>query len=76
MFTGRVDPLGVIWSYFENKAKMKRVFVIYGLGGAGKTQTALKAVEGMAGRRVMMEMCWLGSLSLLFQIIGSRISSL
>jgi hypothetical protein len=50
MFTGRVDPLGVIGSYFDNRAQMRRVFVIHGLGGAGKTQTALKAVQLMAER--------------------------
>jgi hypothetical protein len=57
MFTGRVDPLGVIGSYFDNKVQMRRVFVVHGLGGAGKTQTALKAVEQMAGRQVQEITC-------------------
>jgi Ni2+-binding GTPase involved in maturation of urease and hydrogenase len=76
MFTGRVDPVGVIGSYFANKAKIRRVFVIHGLGGAGKTQTALKAVERMAARRVHMSVFRLDFLIRLSQIIDSRISSL
>jgi hypothetical protein len=52
IFTGRVDALRIIKYYFEKKAQMRRVFVFHGLGGAGKTQTALKAVELMAKKRV------------------------
>jgi hypothetical protein len=47
-FTGRVNPLQMIRTYFTNRTQRRRVFAIHGLGGAGKTQTALKAIEQMS----------------------------
>jgi Cdc6-like AAA superfamily ATPase len=48
VFTGREDILSQLDSYFslEGPDKEKQhIFVLYGLGGAGKTQIALKFVD-------------------------------
>ena len=53
VFTGREDILKQLDGYFslEGPAKEKRhTFVLYGLGGAGKTQIAFKFVQ-MCGNR-------------------------
>ena len=49
-FTGRVDILNKLSTYFsETTTSMacatQRVFVLFGMGGAGKTQIALKFVN-------------------------------
>ncbi|KAF8598106.1 TPR-like protein, partial [Ceratobasidium sp. AG-I] len=45
-FTGREDILGQMSDYFFSKSSMdRRLFVLCGLGGAGKTQLALKFVQ-------------------------------
>ena len=44
-FTGRQDVLTQMEEFFFDDSLKKHVFVLYGLGGAGKTQTALKFVE-------------------------------
>ena len=44
-FTGREDILVQMRQYFSNDSQDQRIFVLYGLGGAGKTQIALKFVE-------------------------------
>ncbi|KIK53683.1 hypothetical protein GYMLUDRAFT_250145 [Collybiopsis luxurians FD-317 M1] len=46
-FTGRKDILADLETYFfvkspSTEAQEKKLFVLYGMGGAGKTQTALK----------------------------------
>jgi Cdc6-like AAA superfamily ATPase len=46
MFTGREDILEKMESYFSKPASLeRRLFVLHGLGGAGKTQLALKFVQ-------------------------------
>lgn len=50
LFTGRSMEVGLVTRYFENNEQAQQVFVLHGLGGAGKTQTALKSVELMASR--------------------------
>lgn len=45
VFTGREDILAQMREYFVGESKKQRVFVLYGLGGAGKTQIALRFVE-------------------------------
>jgi hypothetical protein len=48
VFTGREDILAQLDNYFnvEGPAKQEQhIFVLYGLGGAGKTQIALKFVN-------------------------------
>ncbi|KDQ48954.1 hypothetical protein JAAARDRAFT_144167, partial [Jaapia argillacea MUCL 33604] len=46
-FTGRKDILFKLEEYFTSAAlsTRQRVFVLYGLGGAGKTQIARKFIE-------------------------------
>ena len=47
MFTGRKAILGHIAQCFNPSAtsEKQRIFVLYGLGGSGKTQLMLKFVE-------------------------------
>jgi tRNA A37 threonylcarbamoyladenosine biosynthesis protein TsaE len=45
LFIGRVDELVCIEKCLADGSKERSVFVLYGLGGAGKTQLALKFVE-------------------------------
>ncbi|KAF8595697.1 FabD lysophospholipase-like protein, partial [Ceratobasidium sp. AG-I] len=46
VFTGRQDILGQMDSYFSKPASLeRRLFVLHGLGGAGKTQLALKFIQ-------------------------------
>ncbi|KZT38064.1 hypothetical protein SISSUDRAFT_1062274 [Sistotremastrum suecicum HHB10207 ss-3] len=46
IFTGRHDILQRMTSFFDPISnKMRRVFVIHGVGGSGKTQTAYKFVD-------------------------------
>jgi hypothetical protein len=49
-FTGREEQVVRVVTYFSNKSHKRRVFVLHGLGGAGKTQLALKCVERMGDR--------------------------
>ena len=44
-FTGRDDILAQMRQYFLNESRDQRIFVLHGLGGAGKTQIALKFVK-------------------------------
>ena len=44
-FTGRSDVLKQMHESFSNDSQDQHIFVLYGLGGAGKTQVALKFVE-------------------------------
>ena len=44
-FTGRSDILAQMHECFSNDSQDQHMFVLYGLGGAGKTQVALKFVE-------------------------------
>ena len=44
-FTGRQDVLGQMRDFFFDGSQKRHVFVLHGLGGAGKTQIALKFVE-------------------------------
>jgi hypothetical protein len=53
VFTGREDILNQLDDYFslEGPDKDKQhIFVLYGLGGAGKTQIALKFVDMFCNR--------------------------
>jgi hypothetical protein len=45
IFTGREDILELLRAYFFGDSTERRLFVLYGLGGAGKTQLALKFVH-------------------------------
>ena len=58
-FTGRVDILNKLSEYFsETTASVasatQRVFVLFGMGGAGKTQIALKFVNEYRTRYVLV----------------------
>lgn len=45
VFTGWDEPLEQLKKYFWNEQFQQYVFVLHGLGGAGKTQIAHKFVE-------------------------------
>lgn len=49
MFRGRKQQLEKASQYFGNE-EPKHVFVLHGLGGTGKTQTALQFAELMVER--------------------------
>ena len=44
-FTGRQDVLAQMREFFYNGSRKRHMSVLYGLGGAGKTQIALKFIE-------------------------------
>ena len=44
-FTGQKEILDKMWQYFESDHKSQHVFVLHGLGGAGKSQLAFKFLE-------------------------------
>jgi hypothetical protein len=44
-FTGRKDILSRMHTYFSDNLGKRHVFVLHGLGGAGKSQIAFKFVE-------------------------------
>ncbi|CAE7076101.1 unnamed protein product [Rhizoctonia solani] len=46
-FTGREPEVDKVCRYFDDP-QVPQVFVLHGMGGAGKTQTALKALERIA----------------------------
>jgi hypothetical protein len=47
LFTGRQHYLETLWEYFvlRDSSLPRRSFLVYGMGGAGKTQICLKFVE-------------------------------
>ena len=64
-FTGREDVLAQMVEFFFDDSLKKHVLVLYGLGGAGKTQIALKFVEMFQNETVPR------SVSHSFSIFGS-----
>ncbi|CAE6475576.1 unnamed protein product [Rhizoctonia solani] len=49
-FTGREVYTGKVRAYFTHSLGGRRLFVLYGLGGVGKTQIALKCAEDLKER--------------------------
>jgi hypothetical protein len=49
LFTGRADILEKMRQYFFDTPSECHIFVLYGLGGAGKTQVALKFIHQYYG---------------------------
>ncbi|KAJ7615496.1 P-loop containing nucleoside triphosphate hydrolase protein, partial [Roridomyces roridus] len=47
IFQGRQDILDKMQQYFSQEPKKRRIFVLHGLGGTGKTQAALKFLESI-----------------------------
>ena len=54
LFTGRRCYLERLWHYFDlrDSSRSRRAFLLYGMGGAGKTQICLKFVEDSSDLRV------------------------
>jgi len=52
-FTGRKDILDKMRGYFDSDvgSTFQRIFVLYGLGGAGKSQLAFKFIEESKDKR-------------------------
>jgi len=46
-----MDILDKMRSYFDSEGAGQHIFVLYGLGGAGKSQLAFKFIEGSKGKR-------------------------
>jgi len=44
-FTGRRDILDKMQTYFDADSESQRIFVLYGLGGTGKSQLAFKFID-------------------------------
>jgi len=44
-FTGQTEILDKMSQYFDSDHKSQHVFVLHGLGGAGKSQLAFKFLE-------------------------------
>lgn len=44
-FTGRGDVLRGLVSYFAGYAEERRIYLLHGLGGSGKTQIVLKFID-------------------------------
>jgi len=44
-FIGRKDILNKLYRYFDFESACQRIFVLHGLGGAGKSQLAFKFIE-------------------------------
>lgn len=58
LFTGRKDILDRLESYFATRITAsgpmtRRFFLLYGMGGIGKTQICLKLTENMVTRYVL-----------------------
>ncbi|CAE6508083.1 unnamed protein product [Rhizoctonia solani] len=49
-FTGREEHCEKVWVFFTARGRRRRLFVLHGLGGAGKTQIALKCAERLEER--------------------------
>jgi len=45
LFTGRDAYLQILKDYFSSNTNNRKSFLLYGLGGIGKTQTCLKFIE-------------------------------
>jgi Holliday junction resolvasome RuvABC ATP-dependent DNA helicase subunit len=50
LFTGREDIIERLKDHFAGGDGCRKSFLLYGMGGIGKTQICLKFVEEMAGR--------------------------
>ena len=50
-FTGRTEVIATLMRHFSNagdSARKRKFFLLYGMGGIGKTQICLKLVEEMS----------------------------
>jgi len=50
-FIGRKDILDKLCRYFDSESASQRIFVLHGLGGAGKSQLAFKFIEESKDKR-------------------------
>ena len=50
-FIGRNDILNKMCTYFDSDSMSQHIFVLYGLGGAGKSQLAYKFIEQYKSKR-------------------------
>ena len=53
-FTGQRKILDKMHGYFDSESKFQHVFILYGLGGSGKSQLAFKSLD---------ESNWYGSMN-------------
>ncbi|KAJ6506434.1 hypothetical protein DFH09DRAFT_282256 [Mycena vulgaris] len=50
IFHGRQNILDKMQKFFEQDLEKQHIYLLHGLGGAGKTQIGLKFIEGLSGR--------------------------
>ncbi|KAJ6548005.1 hypothetical protein DFH09DRAFT_1281722 [Mycena vulgaris] len=50
IFHGRQNILDKMHKFFEQDLEKQHIYLLHGLGGAGKTQIGLKFIEGLSGR--------------------------
>ncbi|KAJ6547944.1 hypothetical protein DFH09DRAFT_1281699 [Mycena vulgaris] len=50
IFHGRQNILDKMHKFFEQDLDKQHIYLLHGLGGAGKTQIGLKFIEGLSGR--------------------------
>ncbi|KAJ6506444.1 hypothetical protein DFH09DRAFT_282324 [Mycena vulgaris] len=50
IFHGRQNILDKMHQFFEQDLDKQHIYLLHGLGGAGKTQIGLKFIEGLSGR--------------------------
>ncbi|KAF7368053.1 FabD/lysophospholipase-like protein [Mycena sanguinolenta] len=48
IFQGRQDILNKMGNFFTSNTRTQKIYVLHGLGGAGKTQIALKFIKGFS----------------------------
>jgi len=62
-FIGRKDILDKLRRYFDSESASQRIFVLHGIGGAGKSQLAFKFIEESKDKRYNN---WSNRITLLF----------
>jgi len=58
-FTGRTEIIAKLKEHFltspNDQAQKRKYFLLYGMGGIGKTQICLKFMEEMSNQQVFLE---------------------
>jgi hypothetical protein len=58
IFHGRQTILDQMHNYFACDSGKQQIFVLHGLGGAGKTQIGLKFIEQSSWQVILLECCY------------------
>ena len=74
-FTGRDEILKKMHQYFNSEGEFQHVFVLYGLGGSGKSQLAFKFLEESQVNKRYDELLVYDDLPLKHRFSASRMCS-